>query len=399
MYCEKGKNRLNADIFAQKIRTLQSNLAELYRTAGDQNQPQPELLPGVFTQLGIASEALQLAARELQLQKEKLVLIQKQLETERQRYQQLFEYSPEGYLITDLEASILEANSKAAQLLNTSPHNLKGINLESFIPYQKRHLFAAKLHRLQAAKGVWGQWSLEQKSGHIFEVTITVAPLYNSVGQLTSLLWLLRDVSQPNPPQISPANYFSHLYENRSIFVYSKNEIIPLHPQAIYIIVQGVVKLSTISENGEDVLVGFASPKMPFGSELTSLSIYQATALSNVVQLISLSWPEITESPQLSQAILPLINQRLQQTELLLGMFGQRRVKERLCQFLLLLKQQIGEPVANGTCLSVRLTHEDLAQACCTTRVTITRILNQLEQEHLISFDSKHHIILNTDSF
>ncbi|MCT7948567.1 helix-turn-helix domain-containing protein [Ancylothrix sp. C2] len=390
---------LNADIFAQKIETLHWNLAELYRTAGDRNQPQTELLPGFFTQLGIASEALQLAARQLQLQNEKLASIQKQLEAERQRYQQLFESSPDGYLLTDLEATILEANASAAALLKTPEKSLKGLHLQAFILYQERQLFAAQLPPLQAAKKVWRQWRLQQQTGDILEVAIMVAPLNNSAGQPTALLWLLRDVSQPSHPQISPPTNSANLYDNRSTVVYSKNEIIPLNPQGIYIVIQGLVKLTTLSENGEDVLVGFASPKMPFGSGLTALQIYQATAMSNVVQLISLSWAEISESPQLAQAILPQINQRLQQTELLLGMFGQRRVKERLCHLLLLLKQQIGEPVSNGTCLNVRLTHEDLAQACCTTRVTITRILNQLQQEGQITFDYKHHLVLKNDSF
>jgi CRP-like cAMP-binding protein len=41
-----------------------------------------------------------------------------------------------------------------------------------------------------------------------------------------------------------------------------------------------------------------------------------------------------------------------------------------------------------------RFTHEDIASACCTTRVTITRLMGILEQIGLISFDSKNHIIL-----
>ncbi|MBD0389054.1 MAG: Crp/Fnr family transcriptional regulator, partial [Nostoc sp. C3-bin3] len=70
------------------------------------------------------------------------------------------------------------------------------------------------------------------------------------------------------------------------------------------------------------------------------------------------------------------------------------RVQERLQNLLQILKGEIGETVPQGTRLSVRFTHEEIASACCTTRVTITRLMGILEQLCLISFDSKNHIIL-----
>uniref|UniRef100_UPI0039C6BBAF Crp/Fnr family transcriptional regulator n=1 Tax=Nodularia chucula TaxID=3093667 RepID=UPI0039C6BBAF len=99
-------------------------------------------------------------------------------------------------------------------------------------------------------------------------------------------------------------------------------------------------------------------------------------------------------NPMLSHILLPKINQRLQQTEAFLVIAGKRRVEERLYNLLLFLKDQIGETVAEGTRLSVRLTHEDIASACCSTRVTITRLMGKLQQEGLISFDSKKYMIL-----
>jgi CRP-like cAMP-binding protein len=158
------------------------------------------------------------------------------------------------------------------------------------------------------------------------------------------------------------------------------------------------VKLSTISDSGEEVLVGLVGSDRPFGSGLTSLPTYQAIALSENVQLVCIPLSEIATSPDLAQALLPKISERLQQTEALLAISGRRQVRERLYHLLLLLKQEIGQPVAQGTRLSVRLTHQDLADACCTTRVTITRLLSKLQQEGKIKFDSKHHILLIDES-
>jgi CRP-like cAMP-binding protein len=101
--------------------------------------------------------------------------------------------------------------------------------------------------------------------------------------------------------------------------------------------------------------------------------------------------------PDLASSLLSSVSQRLQQAEKLLSVSGRRRVQDRLYHFLLLLKQEVGQPVSNGTRIQARLTHEDLANACCTTRVTVTRILGKLQQQGKITLDSKHHIIVHDD--
>jgi CRP-like cAMP-binding protein len=89
------------------------------------------------------------------------------------------------------------------------------------------------------------------------------------------------------------------------------------------------------------------------------------------------------------------VGKRLKQVESFLALHGHRRIEDRLYNLLLLLKQEIGQSAENGTRLSVRLTHEDLASACGTTRVTMTRLLSKFKQENLISLDSQHHLVLH----
>jgi CRP-like cAMP-binding protein len=63
------------------------------------------------------------------------------------------------------------------------------------------------------------------------------------------------------------------------------------------------------------------------------------------------------------------------------------------------MKREIGQPGAEGTRLDVRLTHQNLANAIGTTRVTITRLLSKLKNEGAITLDRDRHIILKKDSF
>jgi CRP-like cAMP-binding protein len=81
---------------------------------------------------------------------------------------------------------------------------------------------------------------------------------------------------------------------------------------------------------------------------------------------------------------------------MLLAIAGKRQVKDRLYYLLLWLEQQFGHQSPQGTRLSIRLTHQDLASACCTTRVTVTRLLSKLQQQGKITFDSKHHMIFKS---
>ncbi len=63
------------------------------------------------------------------------------------------------------------------------------------------------------------------------------------------------------------------------------------------------------------------------------------------------------------------------------------------------MKQEMGQPVAEGTRLGMRLTHQNLANAIGTTRVTVTRLLSKLKSEDAIAFDRDRHIIIKHDSF
>jgi CRP-like cAMP-binding protein len=132
---------------------------------------------------------------------------------------------------------------------------------------------------------------------------------------------------------------------------------------------------------------------MIFGSSLTGLPTYQAVALSKC-ELVSISLAEISQSPRLAQFLLPLMSQRLRQTENFLSIYGQIHIEERLTHLLTLLKHEIGQPVEEGVRLCARLTHQDFASACCTTRVTITRLLGKLQQEGKVVLDINNHLIL-----
>lgn len=197
-----------------------------------------------------------------------------------------------------------------------------------------------------------------------------------------------RTAHQPNLRQL-----LEGLYQGRNLCAYRAGQPIPMTTQDLWIVYRGVVQLSTLYPSGDESLLGLAGPSMPFGMPLTLIHPYQATALSDV-DLMSFSMTEIEQSPTLAREIFHHLARRLRQTEAMLAMVGCRRVEDRLRQLLLLLQMEVGQPVAEGTRLSVRLTHQHLASAIGTTRVTVTRLLGQLREEGRLIIDDNRHIIL-----
>lgn len=186
--------------------------------------------------------------------------------------------------------------------------------------------------------------------------------------------------------------------EEPRLHFYHRGDNIPIMTQGIWQVYRGYVQLETTHASGEEVLLGWAKPSAFFGRRLTRLELYEAKALSEVY----LRWfflSEIESSPPLTRLVLTHVSHRLQQTEALLAIAGQRRVEDRLNQLLLLLKAELGQSVAEGTRIPVRLTHQNLAGAIGTTRVTITRLLGKLQRYGYILFDRDRHIIINDDKF
>lgn len=384
---------MNATVFTQQVEAMSDRLENLYQGITKSSSLSPSLLPSALIELGIASEQLEVAAQMLQQQNQKLSLADQSVEASRQRYQALLEFIPDACLLTDAAGMIQEANSAAVKLLNPSQSLLIGRSLTAFVTRETRQQFQTELQQLQQRpwKQKW-QVRLQPDRGAAFNVSVLVEANHQDANQPVILRWLLRYASDRDRVEATEQPD-SNAVQGYPLHVYHKGETIPLNPQVIWQVRSGLVKLTTFSPSGQEVLVGLAGASSAFGSTLTALPLYEATALADT-QLCSIPFTEFATSPQLQQQLLPQISQRLKQTESLLAACGQIRVADRLDSLLELLKQEIGQPVAGGTRLSVRLTHEDLATACCTTRVTITRLLTQLQQQKKLSVDSQHQLIL-----
>ncbi|MEL6159220.1 MAG: Crp/Fnr family transcriptional regulator [Cyanobacteria bacterium J06623_5] len=189
--------------------------------------------------------------------------------------------------------------------------------------------------------------------------------------------------------------YIAHLeqlYQERSLVTYSAGLTIPLQSQHLYIICRGIVQLHTIHADGNETIVGLCGPTMAFGSSLTHLHPYWATALTDT-DLLPLSLSEIEASPALAAGLFPQLVRRLQQSEAWLAFSGKRLVTDRLRSLIMQLAQDFGQVGPNGVRIKIRLTHHQLATIIGTTRVTVTRLLRDFKDEGWLSVHRRQLIV------
>jgi PAS domain S-box-containing protein len=118
------------------------------------------------------------------------------LRAEQARYQELFEFAPVSYLVTDSNGLILEANRAAGGLLGVPSDRLVGKPIAVFIPVQHRKQFRKTLLGLVEARRE-AEWELEllrrdgTPDGTVFEAQLNAAP-----DQEGGLRWMLQDVTE-----------------------------------------------------------------------------------------------------------------------------------------------------------------------------------------------------------
>lgn len=394
---------MSIEVFSQQVSSMHGRLSTLFEQADQSSHRHSALVPAFVKELGIVMEELQVAMEELQQQNQALAEAMELVSAERKRYQDLFQSASEAYLVTNLDGKIQEANRRAAEMLKIPSDFLAGKPLGLYVSEQERATFRTELVQ-RSQRDSFKEWelSLQSRDGKLIKVACLVLAIRDQNNQPTGFRWAIRDISERKQIESLEHNgngsqpAITAILHELPQHEFSQGDLIPLETHAFWYINQGLVKLTTLTEQSQEVLIGVLGPGMPFGAYLTSLQLYEAVALTDV-QLTSVSVNAIAHSCPLAQYMFVKTRQRLQQTETWLAISGERQIEDRLCRLLKLLKDQAGEPTPQGIRLGIRLTQEDLANACCTTRVTISRVLSQLQQAGKIALDAKKYIIILKD--
>lgn len=160
---------------------------------------------------------------------------------------------------------------------------------------------------------------------------------------------------------------------------------IPSDNNTLWQINKGVVRISTIDEDGVLITLGLWGSGDIVGKSLSRVIPYQIECLTDVE---AIALPPFTPYP--TSALLS----HVQQTEEFLQIIQHRMIEKRLMRFLIWLFSRFGQDTQDGKQLDLHLTHQEIADAIGTTRVTVTRCMKNFQQERILQGSKRTCLLL-----
>lgn len=186
---------------------------------------------------------------------------------------------------------------------------------------------------------------------------------------------------------------------------YDKKDLIYLPGDAsdqVYLLKEGRVKISKLSEDGREITLVILEPGEIFGEsaivddEDTRSTVAEAFENAYLCVISRKDFEEfINNKPELALSVTKLMGFRRRQIETMLEDLVFRGVHERLALLLLRLSERHGKDVDGNKLIDIGLTHYDYANLIGSTRETTTACLNDFKREGLIEFQKRKVVILN----
>jgi PAS domain S-box-containing protein len=190
---------LHEDRLTRQMETARRRFDDLCRRLGASSAQVP-MLPEALQELANTLEELHAAMEELRQQNDELAATRGLVEAERRHYQELFEFAPDGYLVTDLNGVLRECNENAARLLSVRRDFLIGKPLIVYISQRDHTSFRQLLDRLQQGQEIltW-QAEIQPRDRPPVPIAVTLSPIREARPdgkRLLAVRWLLRDVTE-----------------------------------------------------------------------------------------------------------------------------------------------------------------------------------------------------------
>lgn len=181
------------DRLSQEIRGLERRLSELQQTSSLESE---DTLKIAFQELENSLAELCVTHEELLQQNQELQAALREAE-ERQRYQDLFDLAPDGYLVTDPGGTVQEVNRIALTWLNVPLEFLLDKPLRLFVAEPDRSVFDQHLSGLvKRQQSGELEVRLQRVGRPPFPAVLTANPWRDGQGQIAGIRWLIHDITQ-----------------------------------------------------------------------------------------------------------------------------------------------------------------------------------------------------------
>ena len=165
---------------------------------------------------------------------------------------------------------------------------------------------------------------------------------------------------------------------------------------------QGNVKCVKSSPEGREVTLKVLMPGDLFCCEASALAgeshpgCAQAMGEGTVVKIHRKTMLDVIQrNPEAAVSIINYLSHRLRESQDSAQAFALHRAEQRIASILVNLAQRSGIHETNGIRISVRLTHQDLADMAGLTKETTSRILSRFKKDQLITGSGRQLLILH----
>jgi PAS domain S-box-containing protein len=184
--------------FEQQLEIARQRVKTLMQIADGVSGRQTGQMVQLLRELSTSLKELEASGEDLRQQKKEATEACKALEIAHRRLRELFEFAPDGYLVTNGQGIIQRGNRVAAVLLEVHQDYLVGKPLISFVSEGEREIVQSRLEQLQGGASKVRDWRLLMKpwEGDPFWVEVTVTSQRDLESGAVHLLWLLRYVTE-----------------------------------------------------------------------------------------------------------------------------------------------------------------------------------------------------------
>ncbi len=188
-------------------------------------------------------------------------------------------------------------------------------------------------------------------------------------------------------PNLSDVSNESSLSGDLPQRLFTRRELIPPDNDVLWRIERGAVRTLTWSEDGIFITLGYWGAGDLIGYSLSKVQPYQIECLTSV---------EASIIPQhLWYRDIDAFLSHIKHSEELLSIVHLKPMSLRLGKFLLWLSEKFGRDVEQGKLIDLNVTHQEISEVLNTTRVTVTRILQQFEEQGALLRYKRRIILLS----